>query len=231
MTQKHLSLRRKWRAWIEGIGHDLGLQVMNRQIFTEVDGLFKDYPKSLLFQWWLVSNYLASCLMVARRHLDSSGGSASLRKLLEDIRKNPDAILRNSFVSEYVHAKGEATRAFAEGLFDKLAGPGQKHVTKKRIEIDLSELVNKKITTLVNRYIAHWDPVETPIPPPELDVTAEDVNECMDLLVELFDRYEHLLLGPEYKGRVAHAAPLAADFKDELKKIWSSTITGAKWSR
>ena len=223
--------REKWKNWLKGIEFDLSLQVMNRQIFTEVDGLSKDYPKSLLFQWWLVSNYLASCLMVVRRHLDTRRDSASLRKLLEDMRKNPDEITRNSFVKEYVGAKGEATRSFAEDLFDKLAGPGQNHVPTKRIETDLSKLVNKKITTLVNKYVAHWNPVETSIPPPELDVTPEDLNACMDLMVDLFDRYEHLLLGPNYKGRIGHPAPLAPDLKDELKKVWSSAITGAKWGR
>jgi hypothetical protein len=94
-----------------------------------------------------------------RRQVDSDKRSVSLRRLLEEMRDHPTVLSRVRYRRLSRMANAHAPRRFVDHGFDRLVGPGQRHVSPKAIgrEIRTLETKTDRLKGFVDKRIAHHD--------------------------------------------------------------------------
>jgi len=205
----------KYKQWIEIICDDIKRVLTFNYINNEVQGLIDKNPDIQIgttFYWWLDNIYIESIAIGIRRQIDKRSDSISLRRLLEDIKNNPEIISRERFVASWNN------KGWAKGSFDKLAGEGTQ-INTKIIENDLKIIEEKvgKIKGLANKKIAHRDKNDFQDLP-----TYKEIDECCDYLKEIVEKYFFLLHGI---GLTIILPPLY-DWKKIFRIPWIKQSTG-----
>ena len=121
-----------------------------------------------------------------RRQIKTDDNSISLASLLEDIIATPEVLSRRYYVSRY---KGSSVEDLADGDFDRFSGPGAPHIDASMVAADLSRLreASAKCEDFADKRVAHRDRRE-----PKSLPTYNEVDACIDLLDELFAKYQRV---------------------------------------
>jgi hypothetical protein len=165
------------------------------------------------FENWLIANYMVTCIIALRRQSDTDSDAISLAKLLAALGKIPDSMRRTRFKGLYPHDKQDE----ADKLFDELVGQGESVLGKKAVKVDKNAFNEKvkPIREFATERIAHLLELnvvlressavsgeekshnELPIgEKPHSDLLIDEINECVDLAVAIFQKYLTLAWGP-----------------------------------
>lgn len=182
----------KWKEWLDVILSEIEDLSWDRYIFREVRDMIRNNPKiqkPSYFYEFLGNLYGERVLMVVRRHVKTKGNSISFARLLEEICETPQFLSRTRFVALY---KGGPSEHLANEHFEEFGGKRGSHVYPKRVESDLETLKGKlrKCEDYADKRIAHRDKR-----PPKRIPTFADLDNCIDFLVKLVDKYHRLFRG------------------------------------
>jgi hypothetical protein len=217
MTEKEKqNLRRKWKAWVKTIGHDLGNLLISKDIHTEIRRLAainENIRSPLLFHNWLVNNYVDSISIRVRRLADRDKKSISLYGLIRDILKNKEAITRQYFVSRYPMEM--QNYGMADRDFDNFANKKDCLVSKYKLERDMNRLKKDtdRIRVFVNKWVAHCDLERNRFRVP----THKQLNDSLQDIDKLYCKYLMLLTGD---GMTTRKPVLQYDWKEPLRHVW-----------
>jgi hypothetical protein len=210
-----LEILREWITQLGTVIGDVRSLLLSRHIFWEIQRIIEHNPKTQtdgLFNRWMATNYSVSTAIGVRRHLDTDGRSLSLMRLLcvieETVLERPSVLSREGFIQNY----RPELRLVAEQQFDLLAGKDSRCVEPGLIRRDIGRLssVTEKIKYFANKRVAHWDHRKVP------NAKLGELDECLDLLAELVDKYARLLTG---SGSGVHIDVLP-DWKQIFRVAW-----------
>jgi len=201
---------RRWDQWLDAIYADVQNLVIGHHVFEEVRKIVQANPrlqKPSSFYDLSAMTFAAWSAMAVRRQQDSK--SISVTKLLSAIRRRPEVISRERFVSTFAgtmmagfagHAQdtrqepnsGGAfapSRADVEGwaneTFSNLVGLGASCIDPARIQVELNELRSKaaSLERFASTTIAHL--VGKPTQPP----TMPELDSCVRAFEVVVLRY------------------------------------------
>ena len=132
----------KWDGWLEKINTDIVELLVSRYIFWEVQDIIKANPRihvSSSFYTWMGRLYATHASVGIRRQQDSGTDTVTLRRLLGEIRDNPQVLSRDRYVALYK----EGAQEFGHHDFDKIAGQGRSHIDSGMVIKDLEQLDEK----------------------------------------------------------------------------------------
>ncbi|MEE8186120.1 MAG: hypothetical protein V3T99_00475 [Nitrososphaerales archaeon] len=186
---------RKWIRWIKAINDEIQKMKLYRYIFWEVQGIIKNnvkLHKPSAFKEFLAHNYGIHILMMIRRQCKSDKQSISVRRLLEEMKRSPEIVTRDYFVSLYK----PSTRELGNEHFDSYAGQNKDYVSPESIEKDLADLKSQlqKCEKFADRTIAHIDIRKGSAIIP----TFADLDRAIDFLVNICNNYHVLLTAESY---------------------------------
>jgi hypothetical protein len=183
--------------WLPRIHEDIQLLLINRHVFRVTQAVIEANPRIQthgIFLSWMARAYANDQMVGVRRQIDGRGDVVSLLRLLGQIKKNPQLLTRERFVSRY---KVEHY-PYAHKTFDKIAGLGQDCINAAMMEEDLKKLkdTTRNLQTYINQEITHIrdKPVGSVPTLPKLPTFAE-LDECLDLIESLLRKYRFLLYG------------------------------------
>lgn len=201
-TSAHLELRASWAAQLKTIGDELSRGFFHRKIYTEFrDALVRVNPQAdATFLNVFSQTYAHSQSMLVRRLCDRSDDRpTSLWWLIEHIRRNPKAILRDAFLEAYRQSPGDGAEAWEVELAERRGAAewvaefgDMDHVDPEVLRSRQDELTRKasRITAFATRRVAHLDR-RTDLVPTEL--TFNDIHVAIDELAAEVNRYNLLL--------------------------------------
>ncbi len=177
----------KWNNWLETIDNDVTDLSVSRHIFWEVQKIIEANPKIHLpssFYQWMGTHYAVYASIGLRRQIDKDQRTISLRRLLEEIRDQPEVLSRERYVALW--DEPAIRKRFAAEAFDKFAGPGKPHIDPAMVEEDCSQLVKKieGMKEYVDKRIAHYDKEG-----PTMLPTYADLDECLEFVEDLLKKY------------------------------------------
>lgn len=182
------------REYLQRNLEDFGHLAFTRHMFEAFQNAAGGDPwiRSRLFpfQLWLVSNYMITCIAALRRQSDSAPDAVSLANFLATLVERPEKINRSDFKSLYPLDMQDK----ADSVFDELVGQGTSALTKRMVGVDKTAFGNKvkSIHGFATNRIAHQlDNFRVD------DVMLEQINECADLALAIFQKYLALCWGPE----------------------------------
>ncbi len=217
MTSKEkVYLRRKWKRWLDKIGHDLGNLLISKDIHAEIRriaGFNKQIRSPLLFYNWLVNNYVDSITIGVRRLSDHDRRSISLYRLIEDISENREAITRHYYVSQY--PKEMQNDGSADYDYNNFANKKENQISGYKLKIDMGRLKKNagRIIIFANKWVGHCDLRRKRFRVP----THKDVNNTLRNIDGLFCRYLMLLT---QGGMTTRKPVLQYDWKEPLRHAW-----------
>lgn len=169
MTEKQKAqLRRKWKRWLKEICEQVSRLLVIQHVWQETGEIIKANPKiqvPSLFYDWITANYTVHIGVIIRRLAESKKkwkgpykNTVSLWRLLNDIRKHPEAVSKDYFFKRYNGIHIKQTKV-PEREFNKFAEPGAEFISPDKIKKDIEDLKKKtaKIVAYVDKQIAHWD--------------------------------------------------------------------------
>lgn len=176
----------KWLRWFDVIKVEIQDLVVAKHTFNEVQGMIRANPKlhkHSSFYDHFARTYVSHVVIGLRRQIKRDGQSISMSRLFEEMIATPQAFPRKWFTDKY---KGSVVQDFADSDFDKFATPGAPHIDPKLVEVDLHRLqaATKRCEDFADKRVAHRDKRE----PKEIP-TYNEVDECVDLLDELYVKY------------------------------------------
>jgi hypothetical protein len=209
-------LRKKWKIWIDKIGHDLGDLLISQDVLKEVSQIVasnKRIQSPLFFFNWIRNNYVDSIVVGLGRLNDRDPRTISFHNLIKEIVSNPEVITRDYFVSRYPKWMQEA--GIANDEFKKFAENGEQLLSKDKLLADLKLLDDemKQIKVFRDKWVAHLDQTRTMNQLP----TFKDVEHALELLDKIFHKYYMLIDGA---GMSTAKPALAFDWKEPLRYPW-----------
>lgn len=162
---------------------------------------------------WIREMYGLTIAVGIRRQGDRARDVITLRRLIDDVARNPTAISRSFYVERYP----EFMRQFSDHPhreFDTFAGPEGEHPDPALIRDDLAELgrIIKVVADYVNKHLAHRAArADVPIP------TYDDLDRALDEFDRLLKRYYLLIDG---SGLVSSTPVKQYDFLRPLLVAW-----------
>jgi hypothetical protein len=185
----------EWKAWLgDRIWHQVVEMMAFRQVWDVFFDIFKNAPDVVqgdaTFLMWFRLAFARSQAMGVRRMADRRSDVVSLARLIARVRQRPTILSRDRCLANQTLA-GEDLRSWANATFDRLAGPGD-HI-RKQVAIDDLDALRTKTASVVNwanTSVAHLKkgrPVEGP--------PLQDVHDAVDVVVDLFAKYDALIRG------------------------------------
>ena len=183
----HDAVFAEWNGWLEAMKNEVTNLFVERHIFWEVRKIIEANPAiqvSSTFYEWMGSVYAAYASIGLRRQIDKDERSISLRRLLEQIKDQPEVLSRTRYVALWDDPV--VRKRFADEAFDRFAGSGKPHIDPAMVEEDCSQLVKMidGVKGYVDKRVAHYDR-EGPTTVP----TFADLNECLDFVEDLLIKY------------------------------------------
>jgi hypothetical protein len=192
-----------WQKWAEWLGEDpkpgtiykdvLDMRAARRvwEGFHAIVGLApEDARKYGTFHSWVNGNYIRSQGLAARRQVDVADDVVSLGRLLDRIAKSPSVLSRKRYLAE-LHP---TTPDLGNEFFDALVGPGAKALPAATPLADIERLREgtAKVRDWVSNEVAHYNAKTGQF---SQGLTFGNVHAAMDLIFEIFNRYNQLILG------------------------------------
>jgi hypothetical protein len=186
-----------------------------RQMFSQVNdawGRTQDRNQAADLGWFLQDGYVAHQCLAVRKMMDPNPKSVSLLNVLEELKKpaNLTIISRAAFCQKYPIQLQRPD--IAERDFNSITD-GDPELTDTRIDTHISDLnaATTPVKNLVNKVVAHTNRKPSPT------VTFGDLNNAIDALHDMFNRYSLLLDGhPIDDGYISRSF----DISDDIAKIW-----------
>jgi hypothetical protein len=187
MGHQNDELYRKWDGWIDTLGDETINLYTQRHIFQEVREILRRNPTAQQpddFFFWVSVWYSSSMAVAVRKLADSDKRSVSFRRLLEEIKNNPEVVSRTRFKQLFVD--GNYREFLADANFDSYAGSGREHLDQATVSNEINELLVKtaKLTHYVNKRVAHHDNKDFDAVP-----SYSDLHEAIDFIGNLYKRY------------------------------------------
>jgi AbiU2 len=186
-----MSRKRKWRRWIRVIDQEILDSIReDKLVFDRYYALLKSNAAISTpwnFHQWVLQNHGRSLMLQVRKLADRDTRSYSLRKLMEQIRDNPEFITRRSFVTAFP----KHHRDIAVTNWIKYAGGArvlELPSTVPEKDIKLLERITKRVCILVNKDIAHLDRCRR-----QRTTDFDELYKLLRRLVSLAGKYGNLL--------------------------------------
>jgi hypothetical protein len=209
-------LRQKWRTWLDEIGNELGWLLTGRDFFWRLQEIVNSNEKiqsPYILHNWIADNYVAKITTGIRKIVDKKE-SISLYRLILQIKKNPEVITREYFVSQwrddFLKKMGTADRTF-----DVFAKVGEQTMDPERLDADIQELSEgtRLIKDFTDKWIAHWDENRANVQMP----TFKDLDEALDIVDKVWCKYRLLL---ERSALDTRKPAMALDWEEPLRHPW-----------
>ena len=176
----------KWLRWFDVIKVEVQDLVIAKHMFNEVQSMIRSNPKlhhHSSFYDYLTRTYVSHVVSGLRRQIKLDDQSISMSRLFQEMIETPEAFPRRYFVDKY---KGSIAEGFADNDFDNFAKPSAHHIDPKFVEADLARLraATQRCEDFTDKRVAHRDKREPRQPP-----TYKEVDDCVDLLDELYVKY------------------------------------------
>lgn len=160
-----------------------------RQLQSAVSKNKALHHSTYLFSF-VFNSYAASALMSIRRQVskDSRKQSISLRRLLEEVHKNPSILNRSNFRKLY---KGSVVEGFADRDYDSALGEtGLNYPRKDTVAEDLDLIIKMDATfkDYIDRELAHYDKR-----PPKKIPKWDDLERAVLVLVKITKKYAFII--------------------------------------
>ncbi|MEK6756973.1 MAG: hypothetical protein AABZ02_12540 [Bacteroidota bacterium] len=225
MTEKQKEqLRQKWRSWLDEIGNELGWLLTGRDFFWRLQRTVESNKKiqsPAILHNWIADNYVAKVATGIRKMVDKKE-SVSLYRLIWGIKKNPDVITREYFVSqwrdEFLREMGTADRTF-----DVFAKAGEERMDPERLDTALGKLDEGTclVKHFTDKWVAHWDKNRENAPMP----TFGDLDRALDTIDGVWCEYRLLL---ERCAPDTRKPAMALDWEAPLRHRWIEEPEQAK---
>jgi hypothetical protein len=207
-------LSQKLRKWLEEIGDELGDLLSGRVIFRRLKEIVKsneNIQSPAILHNWIADNYVAKMCTGIRKIVDKKE-SVSLYRLILQIKKNPDVITRDYFISQSKDEFGKKMGTAGKG-FDKFAKPHEQRVDSERLNNDLQKLKEgtRLIKDFTDQWIAHWDENRDNVQMP----TFVDLDKALDVIDKVWCDYSLLLK--------CHA-PISGTCKPTIGDDWEAPL-------
>ena len=151
-----------------------------------------ELDKSNEFLLLIEDMYISHVLTGVRILDDQDTRSHSMYNLIAEITYHDQQITKDWVLAEY----GKKMRSFAEDDYTRNWGADQ-YPDKNRLQNDLCQLTIscRNLRDICNKYIAHTDRER-----PELKLEYREINEAIDVVYELAERYYLLLFAAPWAG-------------------------------
>jgi hypothetical protein len=209
MTMPADVLFERWQAQIERIKDETTYLFTTRFRWIEIEKMFISNPElnrigGEIHRYFL-GLWARDAIMGVRRELDDQEGAINLRNLLHEIEARPEVLCRRRVVSR---VKEEWLRPIISKQFDAdgatcpLSGsrePDDDHISPTRTRADRRSLEanTKDVFDYAQRMVAHRTPIDG------LELTARQINDAIDVIEPILQRYYRLLVGPSLVGATA----------------------------
>ena len=195
-------IRAKWIEWIGIIHGNIEELLTSQHIYKTYLEIVKNNPEVQSpsdFHDWVRKNYASAVAIHIRRELDMGSDVVSLKKLLSEMRDNPQVITREWYKGLY---KGSNAEGFASGTFNTVAGTGDTFDSKIAIQdIEKLEQLGKHIKDYATSRIAHniQKPLEKDPTYDDLDIFIKEYESIMTKYILLFTASGYTSLTPTWQ--------------------------------
>lgn len=194
--QRAEDLRANWRERVAQIGGQVRDLIQGDTYFRRSMTLLEDAgrPANPVYQW-ILATYGRDVAVGLRRLLDTSKGTWSLRRLLDEIRHNSAYLSRDDFVRQYTSAwRGkQGWIDTANKVFTRLVGGEHVSIPADEVASDLEKLAEAfggiGLERLANVRIVHFSAEDTDFEAPKW----EQVHDAVRLVGRVCWRYYFLL--------------------------------------
>ena len=199
-----------WSGWAAWIGRDPEPGTIYKEIVDMrasrrvwegmqaiIDVSPQDAKKYGTFHSWMNGNYVRSQGMAVRRQVEVDDDVVSLGRLLDRIAKSPNVLSRERYLAELHPTTPELGNEF----FDDLVGPGARAIDAATPLADLARLRDgtARVRDWVSNEVAHYNKNTGEF---SSGLTFGDIHAAMDLIFEIYNRYNQLILGSTTAGSV-----------------------------
>jgi len=199
---KNEEILKKWIDWIGIIHKNIENLLTSQHIYKTYLEIVKSNPEiqsPIDFHDWVRKNYASSVAIHIRRELDMGSDVISLKKLLTEIKNDPQVITKEWFESLY---KGSNAEAFADGDFKNVAGNGEIFDSSiASADIEKLEQLGKHIKEYATYRIAHN--IEKPITKDptynDLDAFIKEYESIVKNYILLFTASGYTSLTPTWQ--------------------------------
>lgn len=207
----------KWLKWIEEINSDTQEMLFNKLIFQrylEIVKGNKDIQRPSDFHEWTIRNYGAYIVMAIRRQLDTDNDVISVRRLLKEIRLNPELITKTWFRTLYSSLSKKfplSPDAIADSDFEDHAGKLDYFDPAIAIaDLNKLDILGKKITRYANKRIAHKTKIRA-------SLSFKEINSFLKEFEDIVKKYILIFTGSGYSSLV----PVPQyDWEEIFTKTW-----------
>jgi len=213
-------LRLKWKSWLDQIGNELGWLLSGRDFFWRLQDIVESnemIQSPAILHNWIADNYVAKITTGIIKITDHYKGTISLYWLILGIKKNPDVITRDYFVSQW---RDEYSKKLgvAEKTFNTFAKPGEQHIDQEGLESDIQMLSDgtNLIKNFRDKWVAHFDEKRKTDQMP----TFGDLDTALDTIDKAWCKYNLLLTRSNPPTR--KPAP-TSDWDEPLRHAWIDT--------
>jgi hypothetical protein len=162
-----------------------------RQLVAENDAI----PEGDATIGWFWYDHAVHTAIRLRRLADEDSQSASLGRLLVEVRDSAGKLTRRRYLACWRHATGPDQpwerfhRQLANDAFDRFADADGRAVDAKKVQIDLEALraAVTPVKLFVNKRLAHHNPGHDPV------LTYQQLSEVIDVIAGLWHEYSLLV--------------------------------------
>lgn len=205
----------KWDRWISYIVFTVKKLIESRYLYNEIQKIEKNHPnlpENNIFFHWIKDNYINNVTLLICRLRDNHKDCISFYKLLNEIKKFPELLSRDRFLS--ITKDINVSEKNATSLFNKLAGKYKKNIDSLQVQLDLCSFLEKseKIQDYRDNVIAHTDKREF-----ENWFCEFELDECINQIEKLAIKYRTFFRGNHIESLLPS---LNKSWKDIFKIPW-----------
>jgi hypothetical protein len=215
----------RWRSIVEQVVKDLTDPVWQREQIRLVGKMIEEHSQlkasAKPFLWEVRRWYMVFAVLAIRRQVDADDDVLSLRRVLEEIREQPECISREMVVRLFARdARYSYDPQFEKMLMDSMWKnyselDGSFNVTQVAEDINRLVTISKEIKRLADKSIAH----ATKRGQKPFNLTFDDLDQCMDAFDSLAVKYIRLLTGAAYsEGTLLPVAQF--DWYEQFRFAW-----------
>jgi hypothetical protein len=208
----------KWTGWIEGaIKSNVAAMHLRRDAWSDVSEILHDNKQLPNSYWWrfMADTYTVTQAVAVRRQAAAHRDVASLARLMSEIGDDASTLTRARWTDLRRERNDASGRIDPQSDWDThFAGAVGRHLDPAIAQADLEKLRSAatELRDDVGDRIAHADASAVPT---SVTLAAQKVDEVIDLVGGLFERYHRLLTAssstlPLQSERVARMAARAA---------------------
>lgn len=186
----------KMEKWLEELNEEVTSLFHHLDLFKKLMDMIdrnlrlKSMDKTALS--WMKISFVVDLVIGISRICDTTKGTESLVKFLENLKRNNRLLTRAKYISLYNKSSLDNKNDIANRDFDNLAGKNSNEYSQELIDEDIKRLTKKenpckKIVDFRNQYIGHIAQKKDSIP------SYEDLFGAFEVIEGILKRYNLLL--------------------------------------